>query len=633
MSSDYSVGQNQPPVGWGSSPGAARPQKRGAVKMAAEREASAVPIQSGTPPEVPVSSQSITQISRPEQQSGLDPKTAVRGVQSGGKRAAILPRVEVGPSAQQTAWSSAQKSVSPRSKGPSMKMSAERETGGSSTKEAERRQGPPPAPKGAPSLRAEASDRSGRSMMDSLVDLGEKIDRCTNDDELDTLTRLFENLTSSKAYAKEIKSDPTSAKLRQRLEDSCAASLLKKRLLLHVKGMSEDEAQRIADGLVRGGEEFVQEEKVQYVETTRADPFTGEKDVSVKRYEGEPLGEGQTLVSKTLLRQTHGIEGMKVYKDPQTGKMVADFGERQLAAGQTKRIKASFRLTTRGGYQPLVRPTIQQREKEALAAVKKQDRLTEFERTAAIKDVRDELRVREELEAAGGPIPGVVPITEHEYESETGEIQRRFTMERFDGDVQSLIFKKGASGSLEPRPVGERHTGKALHVLCDSLSILSELHRRKFAHLDLRSANILRSGDEAKMADLASCTRMGGQFDMQLPGDKKILPLEILYAKRAEMPQLGPGLDLFAFGLALQEAYDPSEAEAYDRGIYDSQGRLGPKDRVTQHCTDHVQRLRGTGDPIKILIADLLDPNPAKRPKSAGDVQKRLSKALAKARL
>jgi hypothetical protein len=88
-----------------------------------------------------------------------------------------------------------------------------------------------------------------------------------------------------------------------------------------------------------------------------------------------------------LPHQTHKIKNLKVYKDPSTGSLIADYSIESIATGSSKRVKSGFRILTDGTIQPFVRYTA--REKDRL------------ERQSFFEDIQKELDIRKQL----GSIP------------------------------------------------------------------------------------------------------------------------------------------------------------------------------------------------------------------------------------
>ena len=71
---------------------------------------------------------------------------------------------------------------------------------------------------------------------------------------------------------------------------------------------------------------------------------------------------------------------------------------------------------------------------------------------------------------------------------------------------------------------------------------------------------------------MGSCTRMGVRADASLPGDFEIRPPEVLFAKKGQEPKLDGSLDIYAFGLALWEAYDPDAVGEFRAAQFNAKG-------------------------------------------------------------
>ena len=385
------------------------------------------------------------------------------------------------------------------------------------------------------------------------------------------------------------------------------------------KSIEEEDARKLARGLASGGKGLVEEVKVNLVVEKKKNA-RGEDVLEVRPrpyVEGERLTRTQSVITKVLPRQIHGIAGVNAHKDPKTGKVVVDIGVEELARGSSKRIKDLTRATSEGELGRIVRHTRTVSEKELRQPL---------EQTIMASDEQVEIRIRKDLKG----VPGIVPIFVYEYLNEEGEYRKRFLSERCDGDIASLIFakKKGTRGGLEPLPVGSRQTRKALRLLCDACSIFEQFHARHIAFLDLRLPNILMKDRAPMISDMGSCTHMGVPADARLPGDTEIRPPEVLFATHEQEPKLDKSLDIYAFGLALWEAYDPEGVGAFRAARRVSGGFTKGPEEFRQSDQGFLNVLRATEDPVKSLIADLLALEPTERPKSFGEVRERLDSAI-----
>ena len=137
-------------------------------------------------------------------------------------------------------------------------------------------------------------------------------------------------------------------------------------------------AEKIAEGYEKGWEGFVQEE----------------------RLEGKPL-----------YRQTHSVKGLKVYRDPFTNEIVADFGFKTLGEGGFKRAKWVVRFTELGVVAHRVRLA---KRKEGVEPSEE----AEIKRIFDI-DIKKELDTRAWLilAGAGKPIPHLLEIRPIHYKS------------------------------------------------------------------------------------------------------------------------------------------------------------------------------------------------------------------------
>ena len=131
-------------------------------------------------------------------------------------------------------------------------------------------------------------------------------------------------------------------------------------------------------------------------------------------------------------KQVHSIRGLKVYKDPATGHVVADYGLGTLGGGHYKRSKAMIRFNEDGSISYLVRYT--GLDKEAPSFQK------ETFRQRFRRDIHRELSMREYARKAGGgaPVPNLLDITAIPYVNARGEPKMRYVAQRCLGTIYSL---------------------------------------------------------------------------------------------------------------------------------------------------------------------------------------------------
>jgi serine/threonine protein kinase len=98
-------------------------------------------------------------------------------------------------------------------------------------------------------------------------------------------------------------------------------------------------------------------------------------------------------------------------------------------------------------------------------------------------------------------------------------------------------------------------------------AVLSVMHARGLAHLDVKPDNILQSRDQPdayKLADFGLTTRVDGAWPVE-EGDKRYLAVELLAGDHRNLQ----AADIFSLGLTLYElatgAELPEDGELYQR--------------------------------------------------------------------
>lgn len=270
---------------------------------------------------------------------------------------------------------------------------------------------------------------------------------------------------------------------------------------LRNKGISESDARNIAHGYANGWKEYVEEKQ---------------------------------LAGKTYFFQKHGIKGLKIYKHPRTGKMVADFAGKVLGQGSYKRAKLVFRLDDKGTIQERVRLT------SAIASVEagKAESKPAFE-----EDIKKEVGVRTRLFQAGQEkdVPNLLAIIPIQYVNKKNELVTRYDTE-FCHELQHLYKDKN-----NPTAASE-----ALRYCRDALSCLAEMHKRGFVHKDIKLDNIFYADGVGLLADLGACAKMPNErgedgdpyVAMGTPG--YTAPEIILGATQNLL-----AMDMFSFGVML----------------------------------------------------------------------------------
>lgn len=166
------------------------------------------------------------------------------------------------------------------------------------------------------------------------------------------------------------------------------------------------------------------------------------------------------------------------------------------------------------------------------------------------------------------------------------------------------------SGKGVPLPIAD-----VVRLARDLFTALDVVHRANLVHRDVKPANILyRANGDAVLGDLG-LVRETSPDATRLTRDGDVLgTLAYLAPELLDGAELSAATDLYAAGVSLYEALTGQHPNAYQA--------IKPGLRVTDPLKLRPDAPRELAD----LVADLLDPDPARRPRSAQGVLARLER-------
>ncbi len=355
--------------------------------------------------------------------------------------------------------------------------------------------------------------------------------------------------------------------------------------MLIAQGVPQDVAMRVADGFNTGWKDFVRKTDAGW-------------------------------------QQIHGIRGLKVYEDPWTKSLCAEYGLETLSEGSSKRLKNLVRFSNDGIDINCARFTTKKTDEfghPLPIGEKEMARREVFQ-----PDISWELEKREQLGVAGKgkPVDFLLAIVPIRYVNARGDVKTRYLTQKCGGNLQHFFVSKSTGAR---RPQTSKMTRAGLRCCRDALYALKILHERGMVHRDIKLGNILFLKDEkqrfhGRLADLGFCARMpdpktGDKGDpFRHSGTPTNTAPEIFFGVAQEN---NPSMDMYSYGITLLEVVHPFECEM----LQDAQCQLlegsGSSENYIQTLELTQKKLLMSGDPLDDLISRLIDIHPGKRPSSA----------------
>jgi serine/threonine protein kinase len=239
-----------------------------------------------------------------------------------------------------------------------------------------------------------------------------------------------------------------------------------------------------------------------------------------------------TVRADGIVQQNHSIKGLKIYFLPGTSVLVADFAGKVIGKGTYKRAKSAARI---GGSADVLSEVVRLSTcaKELAEPLSEEEKKwVERQKGKYADDVRFEMRARQVLEK----VPNIAGMTEVRYYNQKGELKIRYLMARYDSDLEKRIEGGGSS----------------LPCYRGVLRALRGIHQLGWVHGDLKTANVLTSGDEGYVADFGFFNPHDTSASFK--GNPMYWAPETVFRQQWAYDSK---MDMFSFGIMLLSAVNP----------------------------------------------------------------------------
>lgn len=322
--------------------------------------------------------------------------------------------------------------------------------------------------------------------------------------------------------------------------------------------------------------------------------------------------EDSPLEPPTQYRGADRIVGLKI-----GGPLAARYGDYSittLGSGVQKRAKKMARITADGQVEIVVRYT----------------KLGPQEIEKFTKDMKKEMQIRQKLLERGALLTGELS-NEHLYDhilwigdyvshkGRGGEVKIRYVGGYGSCTLGACLY--GEKGVLLPEKERKKRQKLALQVAFGALKGLRQLHARGVVHKDVKPENVFIFGEDGKLADLGLSALVDRPASKS--GTPGYLPPEL--SESGERPREDPSMDMYPYGTMLLEILEPT---TLGRELKLMNGRrLWAKIDADTHRA-FIAKIQDELSKRKrepwLLIAELIDYDPLKRPTSA-DTEARLA--------
>ena len=362
----------------------------------------------------------------------------------------------------------------------------------------------------------------------------------------------------------------------------------------------EKDIQSLRESLLRGiGSTEIIEERLKKFSEEIVEKLRRELNVSLP--EAKQIFEGASTNWKGFVdiirnqdgsmiakqKQGRTIKGLKIYFLPGTEILVADFAKTEVGKGSYKRAKAMMHIGP-SGVEESVRLTS----------------LSKWNLADFTEEATKELTAREKLFVA--KVPHIAGITAIRYMNSKGQIKTRYVMQRYASDAARLA----ESGKQ----------AEAIQCCRDVATALAAMHAAGLVHLDVKGENVLTDGKRGCLSDFGLLRSKGDTLPYQ--GTYYYIAPEA--AESATVSS--SAMDMYSFGVFLLSALDPDlYAESF--GLWRKDQWFLTRDQHIAFVMDIrkkiIERAKVKKDGRYLLIHDLLNPSPDKRP-TAEETRRRL---------
>jgi eukaryotic-like serine/threonine-protein kinase len=190
-----------------------------------------------------------------------------------------------------------------------------------------------------------------------------------------------------------------------------------------------------------------------------------------------------------------------------------------------------------------------------------------------------------------------------------------------DGDLEHIVMEHVEGTDLnalaERGPLDARQVLDLARQLADGLDAA---HRQGIVHRDFKSENVLVTPEgQAKIADFGIAKQLLAKTEESLTRENAVLgTYRTMSPEQARGEAVDHRTDLFAFGVLLYEALT-------GRSPFEAENALATLNRVIHHRQTPVRAIQpAVPEELSSLVDNLLEKDPALRPRSAGQVRREL---------
>jgi hypothetical protein len=281
-------------------------------------------------------------------------------------------------------------------------------------------------------------------------------------------------------------------------------------------------------------------------------------------------------------KQMHGIKGLKIFMEPETGRLVAFFKGVPRGEGSFKLIEGARQFGP-GGMTKAVRL----RARKATEGTEKEERQQSFK-----GDVGPELSFRERLRGA----PNITGMTRLFYFDKHGQRKDVYFMEEYEGSLDQVTDRRT-----------QRDHPRIFRCFDDVIRALIAMHEMGVVHCDLKNQNILVRDGHGFVNDLGSSAFRGTALKIVTAQPSYMAP-EVASHGLAD-----PKIDMFELGMAMLYEFYPALHDKWSTGL-PRVIRPPTLERYKQKLSQLQGELGIIDSPLALFIRDLIQYSPDDRP-------------------
>jgi serine/threonine protein kinase len=190
-----------------------------------------------------------------------------------------------------------------------------------------------------------------------------------------------------------------------------------------------------------------------------------------------------------------------------------------------------------------------------------------------------------------------------------------------DGELEHIVMEHvegtDLSALVERGPLDAHRVLGLARQLAEGLDAA---HRQGIVHRDFKAENVLVTPEgQAKIVDFGIAKQLLAKTEESLTRENAVLgTYRTMSPEQARGEPVDHRTDLFAFGVLLYEALT-------GRSPFEAENALATLNRVIHHRQTPVREVNpAVPEKLSVLVDNLLEKNPALRPRSAGQVRREL---------